>query len=194
MAAFVAGCSHLLDTVVSRQLRVARHRAGRVCEARWVSAAPSSSTQSVPLAQSDPTALPAATVSSPESAAAGDLPSSTSTPPNLAAAASSAGTSCPPGAQVGSGGTKLPHKGMFDRPLGPAAKGRDVWLPHDILPFGSPIFYVALVLVPLLCWHNERTEAKEKELNDRLREERLKRREDRQSAVAVQNPASGSGS
>eukprot|EP00747_Dinoflagellata_sp_TGD_P169100 gnl/TRDRNA2_/TRDRNA2_197149_c0_seq1.p1 gnl/TRDRNA2_/TRDRNA2_197149_c0~~gnl/TRDRNA2_/TRDRNA2_197149_c0_seq1.p1 ORF type:complete len:131 (+),score=18.96 gnl/TRDRNA2_/TRDRNA2_197149_c0_seq1:93-485(+) len=61
-------------------------------------------------------------------------------------------------------------------PPGKAAEGRDIWLPHDLLPVGSPIFYVALVVVPVLVWYNERMDAQEDVENRKLREERLRRR------------------
>eukprot|EP00434_Breviolum_minutum_P003236 symbB.v1.2.002848.t1/scaffold144.1/size299099/26 len=55
-----------------------------------------------------------------------------------------------------------------------------IWLPHHLLPWGSPIFYVALVLVPLLCIYNEMQDKKLEVLNQEMREERLKRRAERE--------------
>ncbi|CAK9011168.1 Hypothetical protein SCF082_LOCUS10986, partial [Durusdinium trenchii] len=61
------------------------------------------------------------------------------------------------------------------------AKDQDhqIWLPHHLLPWGSPVFYVALVLVPLLCIYNEMQDKKLEELNQEMREERLRRRAER---------------
>eukprot|EP00971_Amphidinium_carterae_P104366 2066784-Amphidinium_carterae.1 len=70
-----------------------------------------------------------------------------------------------------------------DKPQGIAGKGRDIWLPHDIIPIGSPIFYFALLAIPLLIWYNESLDDKIDEKNARLREERLRRRAERAAAA-----------
>eukprot|EP00931_Biecheleriopsis_adriatica_P080849 TRINITY_DN54191_c0_g1_i1.p1 TRINITY_DN54191_c0_g1~~TRINITY_DN54191_c0_g1_i1.p1 ORF type:complete len:147 (+),score=33.51 TRINITY_DN54191_c0_g1_i1:54-443(+) len=56
----------------------------------------------------------------------------------------------------------------------------EIFLPHHLLPWGSPIFYFALVAVPALCIYNEMQDAKEDAVNTQLREERLRRRAERQ--------------
>eukprot|EP00928_Gymnodinium_smaydae_P051500 TRINITY_DN35057_c0_g1_i1.p1 TRINITY_DN35057_c0_g1~~TRINITY_DN35057_c0_g1_i1.p1 ORF type:complete len:179 (+),score=38.14 TRINITY_DN35057_c0_g1_i1:51-587(+) len=70
-------------------------------------------------------------------------------------------------------------------PQGPAAAGRDVWLPHDLLPIGSPVFYLALVIVPVLVWHNEKTDGELRNENERLKEERMRRKASAAAASAV---------
>eukprot|EP00435_Cladocopium_sp_Y103_P059988 s390_g21.t1 len=55
-----------------------------------------------------------------------------------------------------------------------------IWLPHHLLPWGSPVFYIALVLVPLLCIYNEMQDKKLEALNQEMRQERLKRRAERE--------------
>jgi len=62
---------------------------------------------------------------------------------------------------------------------GPPGQDRDIWLPHDLLPIGSPVFYAALVIIPIIIYYNETTDAKLKTENERLREERLERRQRR---------------
>jgi len=50
-----------------------------------------------------------------------------------------------------------------------------MWLPHDLLPLGSPIFYVALVFIPIVIYLNEREQSQTARDNERLREERMRR-------------------
>mmetsp|Transcript_57725 Transcript_57725/g.137375 ORF Transcript_57725/g.137375 Transcript_57725/m.137375 type:complete len:155 (-) Transcript_57725:104-568(-) len=69
-----------------------------------------------------------------------------------------------------------------DRPPGPAGQGRDIWLPHDIIPVGSPAFYLALIAVPLLVWYNETMEDRLDDKNAIMREERLQRRAVREAS------------
>mmetsp|Transcript_45488 Transcript_45488/g.91799 ORF Transcript_45488/g.91799 Transcript_45488/m.91799 type:complete len:89 (+) Transcript_45488:215-481(+) len=66
----------------------------------------------------------------------------------------------------------------------PPGQDRDIWLPHDLIPWGSPVFYAALVLVPLLVWYNEHLDSRAKEENTKLREERLRRRAEREGGAA----------
>merc|ERR1712136_203356 len=50
-----------------------------------------------------------------------------------------------------------------------------MWLPHDLIPLGSPIFYVALVFIPIVIYLNEREQSQTARDNERLREERMRR-------------------
>eukprot|EP00446_Apocalathium_sp_SHHI-4_P053453 CAMPEP_0177365160 /NCGR_PEP_ID=MMETSP0368-20130122/39176_1 /TAXON_ID=447022 ORGANISM="Scrippsiella hangoei-like, Strain SHHI-4" /NCGR_SAMPLE_ID=MMETSP0368 /ASSEMBLY_ACC=CAM_ASM_000363 /LENGTH=188 /DNA_ID=CAMNT_0018828071 /DNA_START=47 /DNA_END=613 /DNA_ORIENTATION=- len=94
----------------------------------------------------------------------------------------------PPAADGGSGGegaalTKEQRKAMEEKAAakgGPPGQDRDIWLPHDLLPFGSPVFFLALVLIPCLIYYNETQDTKLKGENERLKEERLLRRTERE--------------
>mmetsp|Transcript_106378 Transcript_106378/g.174614 ORF Transcript_106378/g.174614 Transcript_106378/m.174614 type:complete len:152 (+) Transcript_106378:93-548(+) len=63
----------------------------------------------------------------------------------------------------------------------PGQPHRDIWLPHDIIPIGSPIFFVALVLIPVIIWQNEKMDERIEEENVKLREERVRRKAEKEA-------------
>ncbi|CAE7329494.1 Prim2, partial [Symbiodinium sp. CCMP2456] len=71
---------------------------------------------------------------------------------------------------------------QHNKAVNEAPAATEMFLPHHLLPWGSPIFYFALVAVPLLCIYNEMQDSKMDEVNQAMREERLKRREEKLSA------------
>mmetsp|Transcript_69014 Transcript_69014/g.161697 ORF Transcript_69014/g.161697 Transcript_69014/m.161697 type:complete len:107 (+) Transcript_69014:46-366(+) len=78
-------------------------------------------------------------------------------------------------------GSAAPHN-QRSKAANEAPAATEMFLPHHLLPWGSPIFYFALVAVPLLCIYNEMQDSKLDEVNQAMREERLKRREEKLSA------------
>ncbi|CAE7250754.1 unnamed protein product [Symbiodinium microadriaticum] len=48
---------------------------------------------------------------------------------------------------------------QHNKAVNEAPAATEMFLPHHLLPWGSPIFYFALVAVPLLCIYNEMQES-----------------------------------